>query len=65
MHGKGEGANLVQTYVYYAGVVIFSVEALNLVAQIWNLLNSRHRGGKSGNKTGGVSFVALVGKGFC
>jgi hypothetical protein len=32
-----------QTYVYYAGVSIFSLEILNLFAQVWNLINSKRK----------------------
>jgi hypothetical protein len=35
-----------QTYVYYAGVAIFSLELLNLFAQVWNLINSKRNPGK-------------------
>jgi hypothetical protein len=39
---KCDRANEIeQTYIYYAGVWVFSLEILNLLAQIWNLFNSK------------------------
>lgn len=45
--------------------MIFSVELLNFFAQVWNLLNSRHKGAKGSNKIGGVSYRNLKGIGVC
>ncbi|EPE26465.1 hypothetical protein GLAREA_02378 [Glarea lozoyensis ATCC 20868] len=52
------------TYVYYAGVSIFSLEILNLFAQVWNLINSKRKSvaPKKQKPSGGIGWSMRIGR---